>query len=50
MAYDEVNLKPREAEGEYENPDNILKPSGERNETAIITYETMDQPSSTRVC
>ena len=24
MAYGEVNLKPTEAEGEYENPDTIL--------------------------
>ena len=43
MAYGEVSLKPRETEGEYENPDNILKPSGEWNEaTATNTYEAMD--------
>ena len=43
MAYGEVNLKPRVAEGEYENPDNILKPSGKWNETtATNTYEAID--------
>ena len=43
MAYGEVNLKPRETEGEYENPDNILKPSGNRNEaTATNTYDAID--------
>ena len=44
MAYSEVNLKPRETEGEYENPDTILKPSGQGNETVATTnmYEAMD--------
>lgn len=32
MAYWEVNLKPKETEGEYENPESILKPSGEWTE------------------
>jgi hypothetical protein len=36
MAYGEVNLKPLEAEGEYENPDTILKSSGQGN-----TYEAI---------
>ena len=43
MAYGEVSLKPRETEGEYENPDDILKPSSKWNEaTATNTYEAMD--------
>ena len=43
MAYGEVSLKPRETEGEYENPANILKPSGEWNEATVTnTYEAMD--------
>ena len=44
MAYGEINLKPREAEGEYENPDTILKPSGQGTETVTTTntYETVD--------
>ena len=45
MAYGEVNLKPREVEGEYENPDSILKPLGQgRSEavTATDMYEAVD--------
>ena len=45
MAYGEVNLKPGmiSMEGEYENPDKILKPSGQWNETtAASNYETID--------
>ena len=44
MAYGEVNLKPEEAEGEYENPDTILKPSGQGTETVTTmnTYEAVD--------
>ena len=44
MAYGEVNLKPRETEGEYENPDTILKPSGKETETMAMTnmYEAVD--------
>ena len=44
MAYGEVNLKRRETEGEYENPDTILKPSGQGTETITTTntYEAMD--------
>ena len=44
MAYGEVNLKPMEAEGEYENPETIiLKPSGQGNveATATNTYEAI---------
>ena len=38
MAYGEVNLKPMEAEGEYENPETILlKPSGQGNVEATAT-------------
>jgi hypothetical protein len=45
MAYGEVNLNPAgmmSMEGEYENPDKILKPSGQWNETtaAASNYET----------
>jgi hypothetical protein len=39
MAYGEVTLKPMEAEGEYENPDTILKLPGQGN--AINTYEAI---------
>ena len=45
MAYGEVSLKPgmMAMEGEYENPDKILKPSAQRNETtAASNYETID--------
>ena len=47
MAYDEVHLKPREAaaEVEYENPDTLLKPSGQGTASEIVTtnmYEAMD--------
>ncbi len=44
MAYGEVNLKPRDAlEREYENPESILKPSGEWTEaSATNMYEAMD--------
>ena len=46
MAYGEVNLKTAgmmSMEGEYENPDNILKPSDQWNEaTAASNYETID--------
>ena len=45
MAYGEVNLKPGmiSMEGEYENPDKILKPSAQWNETtAASNYETID--------
>ena len=44
MAYGEVNLKPREVEGEYENPDTILKPSGQGTEIVTTTnmYEAVD--------
>ena len=44
MAYGEVSLKPREAEGEYENPDIILKPSGQGTETITTSnaYEAVD--------
>ena len=46
MAYGEVSLKPREAEGEYEIPDAILKPSdsGQATETMTTTnmYEAVD--------
>ena len=42
MAYGEVNLKSRmiSMEGEYENPDMILRPSGQT--TAASNYETTD--------
>jgi hypothetical protein len=47
MAYGEVNLNPAgmmSMEGEYENPDKILKPSGQWNETtaAASNYEIID--------
>ena len=46
MAYGEVNLKPGmiSMEGEYENPDKILKPSGQwaAETTAASNYETID--------
>ena len=44
MAYGEVNLKPRETEGEYENPDTLLKPSGPGTESIATTnmYDAMD--------
>ena len=44
MAYGEVNLRPMEVEGEYENPEIIiLKPSGQGNVDAIATntYEAI---------
>ena len=42
MAYGEVTFKPGMAsmEGEYENPDKILRPSGQI--TAGSNYETID--------
>ena len=43
MAYDEVNLKPMEVEGEYENPETIiLKPSGQGNVDATATTNTYE--------
>ena len=47
MAYGEVHLKPREAaaEVEYENPDTLLKPSGQGTDSEIVTtnmYEPID--------
>ena len=43
MAYAEVNLKPMEAEGEYENPETIiLKPSGQGNVEATATTNTYE--------
>ena len=46
MAYGEVTLKPAvmmTMEGEYENPDKILKLSDQWNETtAASNYETID--------
>ena len=45
MAYGEVNLKPMEAEGEYENPDTIiLKPSGQGNIKAWQQLQTHMKP------
>ena len=45
MAYGEVNLKPMEAEGEYENPDTIiLKPSGQENIEAWQQLQTRMKP------
>ena len=43
MAYGEVNLKPGEMEGEYENPDKILGKSSQGTEstTTAATYETV---------
>ena len=41
MAYGEVNLKPGEMEGEYENPDKILNKSGQSTDTTTTaTFET----------
>ena len=54
MACDEVNLKPRETEEEYENPDTILKPSGQWTETIATTNKLeavepgYQPPSNTR--
>ena len=45
VAYGEVNLKPRETEGEYENPDTILKPSGQGTETTNM-YEAVATSTS----
>ena len=42
MAYGEVNLKPGETEGEYENPDTILKLSGQGTEITTNTYKAVD--------
>ena len=44
MACGEMNLKPREMEGEYENPDTILNPPGQWTETVTTTikYEAVD--------
>ena len=47
MAYGEIHLKPREAAGEeeYENPDTLLKPSGQGTDSEIVTtnmYEPID--------
>ena len=54
MAYGEVTLKPTgmmTMEGEYENPDKILKPSGQWNETtAASNYETIDTSKQERPC
>ena len=57
MAYGEVTLKPAvmmTMEGEYENPDKILKPSGQWSETtAASNYETIDtckQPAMEQPC
>ena len=57
MAYGEVTLKPAEMmsmEGEYENPDKILKPLGQWSEaTAASNYETIDtskQPAMEQPC
>ena len=57
MAYGEVTLKPAEMmsmEGEYENPDKILKPSAQWSEaTAASNYETIDtskQPAMEQPC
>ena len=45
MAYDEVILKPMEAEGEYKNPDTIiLKPSGQGNIKAWQQLQTHMKP------
>ena len=42
MSYGEVNLKPGEMEGEYENPNKILGKSGQSTDTTITaTYETI---------
>ena len=43
MAYGGVNLKPRETEGEYENPDNILKLSGQETKTITTTTITTNK-------
>ena len=49
MTYDEVTLKPAGVmtmEGVYENPDKILKPSDQWNETtAASNYENIEQPA-----
>ena len=57
MAYGEVTLKPTgmmTVEGEYENPDKILKPSGQwSGTTAASNYETIDtskQPTMEQPC
>ena len=57
MAYGEVTLKPAvmmTMEGEYENPDKILKPSGQwSEETVASNYETIDtskQPAMELPC
>ena len=57
MAYGEVTLKPAEMmsmEGEYENPDKILKPSAQWNKAiAASNYETIDtskQPAMEQSC
>ena len=59
MAYGEVTLKPAgmmAMEGEYENPDKIMKPSDQWNEaTAASNYETIDasnckQPAMEQPC
>ena len=43
MAYGEVNLKPMEVEGEYENPDTIIpKPSGQGNVEATAATNTYE--------
>ena len=43
MAYGEVNLKPMETEGEYENPETIIpKPSGQGNVEATATTNTYE--------
>ena len=54
MAYGEVTLKPAgmmTMEGEYENPDKILKTSGHWNETtAASNYETIDTSKQEQPC
>lgn len=44
MAYGEVSLKPgmMSMEGEYENPDKILKPDQWSETPAASNYETID--------
>jgi hypothetical protein len=44
MAYGEVNLNPSgmmSMEGEYENPDKILKPSDQWNETILSSSKQL---------
>ena len=46
MVYGEVTLKSTGMEGEYENPNKILKPSDQWNETAASIYENNDISNS----